>query len=73
MRRAADERIQTILDQAKSPRWVLAWTAYGEKILAARELAESDLPFVESLFDGKEQRSDARDWFAFLGLVKEAA
>jgi hypothetical protein len=66
----ADATIQRILERAEPARYVVAWSGYGETILAAREVPPGELAGVPGWFSADDHAS-ARDWFALLGLGRK--
>jgi hypothetical protein len=65
-----DKEIDEILGTAEAATMVVALSQWGEKILAARSLAEGDLKDIQDWFS-LENPQAARDWFSFLGLVRK--
>jgi hypothetical protein len=51
---------------------VFAMPQWGERILAVKALSSGDIQDVQSWF-ALEAPTAGRDWFSFLGLVREAA
>ena len=66
-----ERQLAEIMDKAGSATTVIAMSQWGEKILAAKALSSSDMKYVQSWFS-LENPKPSRDWFSFLGLVKEA-
>lgn len=66
------QQLAEIMDKAGSAITVVAMSQWGEKILAAKALSSSDTKYVRSWFSLEEPKA-SRDWFSFLGLVREAA
>lgn len=68
-RKKLDDQLQAILDQAKPAELVVAWSGYGECILAAKKISARELVVAPNWFS-VEDLSQMRDWFSLLGLVK---
>jgi hypothetical protein len=68
-RQMADREVERLLAQAKPPELVLAWTGYGETVLAARKVQAADLASVPDWF-ARDPSAEGSDWFTLLGLVK---
>jgi hypothetical protein len=66
-RQEADREVQRIIRSAKPADLVVAWTGYGERILAARKIPAAELANVPDWFSSNDS-SDGRDWFSLLGL-----
>jgi hypothetical protein len=77
-REEAERQVRGIEQSAGRPDLVAAWEDDQEGVLAARMLAEEDLPEVKAILArGGAANSPAggsetpRDWFAFLGLERK--
>jgi hypothetical protein len=68
----ADRAIQRILDRAEPALRLLAWSGYGETIVAAKEVSPADLAGVPDWFSAADPAT-TRDWFTFLGLARKGA
>jgi hypothetical protein len=68
-RAAVDRELETILRTAKPADLVVAWSGYGEKVLAAARVPAEELNHVLDWFSAVG--NDTRDWFAALGLERE--
>jgi hypothetical protein len=66
-----EKQLAEIMDKAGAANTVVAISQWGEKILAAKTLSSGDIKYVQSWFSLEEPKA-SRDWFSFLGLVKEA-
>jgi len=64
-----NRRLEDILNRAAPPEWLIAWTGYGEQVLAARKLPARELVGVPDWFSLENGRPE-RDWFADLALAK---
>jgi hypothetical protein len=64
-----EKRISEILGTAGAATMVVALSQWGDRILAARSLAESDLKNIQDWFSLEDPKA-ARDWFSFIGLVR---
>jgi hypothetical protein len=69
VRDAVNREVDRVLAEAGPPDLVVAWTGYGEKVLAARRLPAEDLQGVPDWFSAE---GPGRDWFALLGLTRQA-
>jgi hypothetical protein len=69
IRQSVDRRIDEILATAEPPRVVVAWSRYGETILAAKSVDQRDIEEIQDWF-AVEDRKSQRDWFSFLGLER---
>jgi hypothetical protein len=66
----ADRAVGRLLDRAETARWVVAWSGYGERIVAARGVGPEELAGATDWFSVADPTS-ARDWFLFLGLPRK--
>jgi hypothetical protein len=62
-----DREVQRLFRSAKPAELIVAWTGYGERILAARRIPAAELANVPDWFSGNDS-SDGHDWFSLLGL-----
>jgi hypothetical protein len=69
VREAVDTEVQQILQEAGPAELLIAWTGYGERILAATKVPAEELQGVPDWFS-LENSAQARDWFSVLGLVR---
>lgn len=67
----AGPEIDEILATAEDPSMVAAFSRWGDKVLAMRNLTESDLSHVQEWLSLADPAS-ARDWFSFLGLQRDS-
>jgi hypothetical protein len=67
-RQEADRDVQPILQLAKAAELIIAWTGYGERVLAARRLPPAELADLPDWFS-RDDSNRGRDWFRFLGLA----
>jgi hypothetical protein len=63
------KELDEILGTAEAATMVVALSQWGERILAARTLAESDLKNIRDL-SSLEDPNATHDWFAFIGLER---
>ena len=70
VREEVDRAVQRFLAQAKSAELIVAWSGYGERILAAKSVPAKELNEFPDWFSLEDPHS-GRDWFAVLGLVRE--
>lgn len=68
----ADRAMQRVLEKTAPAELVVAWTGYGDKILAARKVPAAELSQARDWFS-IEDPAAFRDWFALLGLSKRPA
>lgn len=67
-----ERQLAEVMNNAGSATAVIATSQWGEKILAAKALSSDDTEYVQSWFSLEEPKV-SRDWFSFLGLVREIA
>jgi len=65
-----DGQLQAVLRQAAPAELVVAWSGYGDRLLAAQKVPASELSGVPTWFS-REEPEQARDWFGLLGLSKD--
>jgi hypothetical protein len=64
--------IDDIVATAETPTMVAAFSRWGDTVFAARNLTESDVKFVQEWLS-RTDTTTARDWFSFLGLLRDSA
>jgi hypothetical protein len=67
-----EKQLDEILETAGAATMVLALSQWGERILAARRLAESDLKNIQDLSSLEDPKA-AYDWFSFIGMVRRVS
>jgi hypothetical protein len=68
-RERADQELQAILGRAQRPELLVAWSGYGENLLAARKVPPQELAAVPDWFSSPGP-GGAEDWFSRLGLSR---
>jgi hypothetical protein len=68
-RERAERELQTILDRARPPELLIAWSGYGENVLAARKVPADELAAVPDWFS-LQGPDEGDDWFSRLGLSR---
>jgi hypothetical protein len=63
----ADKKVEEILTKARPAELLLAWSGYGEKVIAARKLSPDKFDGVPDWFS-RDNRNHDHDWFSLLGL-----
>ncbi len=71
VRNQVEREIKEILEQARPPEIIAAWTNYGENFLAARQIPSEELEGVPDWFS-RDELGSLPDWFALLGFRKTA-
>lgn len=71
-RDAVDRQWRATLCQASPAEWVVAWSGYGDKLLAAKKIPADELAHVPDWFS-QDGLGPTRDWFGLLGLRKDQA
>jgi hypothetical protein len=64
-----NRRIEEILAKAEPVHTIVAWSRYGETLVAAKSVDEGELTHIQDWFSTEHQKTE-RDWFSFLGLQK---
>jgi hypothetical protein len=65
----ADRQVERILGQAEPAELVVAWTGYGDRVLAAKSVPAAELVDAPDWFS-VDDPSNLPDWFSLLGLAK---
>jgi len=68
----ADQEVQGLLEEAQPAELVVAWSGYGERVLAAKRIPAAELVRVPDWFSADNATIPA-DWFSVLGLVRTHA
>jgi hypothetical protein len=66
----ADNTIQSILAKAQPAELIIAWSGYGDRILAARRVPGQELEKAKDWFSRQDSES-GRDWFVELQLTAD--
>jgi hypothetical protein len=69
-KRIADSQVARTLEEASNPNLIVAWSRYGEVIIAAKPVSEPDLGDIQEWLSPQESKGN-RDWFIFLGLRRD--
>lgn len=67
---SVEKQIHESLELAEPATLAVALSQWGEKVLAVRNLSESDMNDVKDWFSLEDPKA-ARDWFDFMGLVRK--
>jgi hypothetical protein len=72
-RAKADRKVEEVLSRVEPPSLLVAWTGYGDYVLAARRLPPSAFADAPGwFFSTEEEEAPRKDWFALLGMSRQS-